>query len=122
MEKIQITDKAGIERLRGGSAFTMVGLKADEENLGQLAEWVKHLTAFKSERCYVFEGGLMNRSYGLTGDNAYPETDCTFVCIDLGDLERPMALAIPRFQVGGRWLDDVIDNDLRREAHKRGED
>lgn len=29
-----------------------------------------------------------------------------------------MKVAIPRFAIGGRWFDDVVDNNIRRE---RGE-
>ena len=70
------------------------------------------------EDVYVIEGNLMNREYNLTGDNAYPETDCTILCIKLDDMERPMAVTLPRFAVGGRWFDDVVDNNARREAEK----
>ena len=62
----------------------------------------------------------MNREYNLTGTNAYPEKDCTLVCIKLTDLVKPLALTMPRFQVGGRWFDDVVDNNARREAEKNG--
>lgn len=30
-----------------------------------------------------------------------------------------MRLAIPRFEVGGRWFDDVVDNNARREKEGR---
>ena len=122
MNKIQVTTRQQLDELANGSALTFVGLIADDENLGAVAEWIKQHTKMIREDAYIFDGGLMNREFGLTGDNAYPEGNCTFVCIKLEDLETPMALAIPRFQVGGRWLDDVISNDLRREQDKRGED
>ncbi len=81
---------------------------------------MKHLTAFKREDFYIIEGRTMNREYNLTGTNAYPEKDCTLVCIKLTDLVKPLALTMPRFQVGGRWFDDVVDNNARREAEKNG--
>jgi len=31
----------------------------------------------RREDVYTVEGAVMNREYGLTGTNAYPETDCT---------------------------------------------
>ena len=34
--------------------------------------------------------------------------------------EKPLALTIPRFHVGGRWFDDVVANNARREAEKNG--
>ena len=120
MNKIQVTDRKTLDELYDESAFTIEGLSTDDKSLGQLAEWVKHLTAFKREDFYIIEGKTMNREYNLTGTNAYPETDCTLVCIKLSDLEKPLALTIPRFQVGGRWFDDICDNNSRREAEKSG--
>ena len=120
MNKIQVTDRKTLDELYEGSALTIEGLSAEDESLGKLAEWVKNLTAFKREDFYIIEGRTMNREYNLTGTNAYPETDCTLVCIKLSDLEKPLALTIPRFQVGGRWFDDVVDNNARREAEKNG--
>ena len=120
MNKIQVTDRKTLDELYKESAFTIEGLSSDDKSLGQLAEWVKHLTEFKREDFYIIEGKTMNREYNLTGTNAYPETDCTLVCIKLTDLVKPLALTMPRFQVGGRWFDDVVDNNARREAEKNG--
>ena len=120
MNKIQVTDRATLDALYKDSAFTIEGLALDDESLGKLAEWVKRLTSFKREDFYIIEGRTMNREYNLTGTNAYPEKDCTLVCIKLTDLVKPLALTMPRFQVGGRWFDDVVDNNARREAEKNG--
>ena len=120
MNKIQVTDRATLDALYKDSAFTIEGLAPDDESLGKLAEWVKRLTSFKREVFYIIEGRTMNREYNLTGTNAYPEKDCTLVCIKLTDLVKPLALTMPRFQVGGRWFDDVVDNNARREAEKNG--
>ena len=81
---------------------------------------MKNLTAFKREDFYIIEGRTMNREYNLTGTNAYPETNCTLVCIKLSDLEKPLALTRPRCEIGGRWFDDVVANNARREAEKNG--
>ena len=120
MNKIQVTDRKTLDELYNESAFTIEGLSTDDESLGQLAEWVKNLTAFKREDFYIIEGRTMNREYNLTGTNAYPETNCTLVCIKLSDLEKPLALTLPRFEIGGRWFDDVVANNARREAEKNG--
>ena len=120
MNKIQVTDRKTLDELYNESAFTIEGLSSDDESLGQLAEWVKNLTAFKREDFYIIEGRTMNREYNLTGTNAYPETNCTLVCIKLSDLEKPLALTLPRFEIGGRWFDDVVANNARREAEKNG--
>ena len=72
-----MTDRATLDALYKDSAFTIEGLAPDDESLGQLAEWVKRLTAFKREDFYIIDGKTMNREYRLTGTNAYPDTDCT---------------------------------------------
>lgn len=37
----------------------------------------------------------------------------------LSDMEKPNAIMLPRFQIGGRWFDDVVANNARREEEKR---
>lgn len=73
----------------------------------------------KKDRFYVISGKLMNESYHLTGTNAYPN-DVTIVCMKNGeDIEVNSALCIQRFEFGGRWFDDIVDNNARRELEKR---
>ena len=122
MNKIKVNDRATLDALYNNSALTFEGVAATDENLKAVLSWVKNYTPLKREDVYVIEGGIMNREYGLTGDNAYPETDCTILCIKLDDMEKPMAVTLPRFTVGGRWFDDVVDNNARREAEKNGKD
>ena len=122
MNKITVNDRATLDALYNNSALTFEGVAASDENVKAVLTWVKNYTPLKREDVYVIEGSLMNREYGLTGDNAYPETDCTILCIKLDDMEKPMAVTLPRFTVGGRWFDDVVDNNARREAEKNGED
>ena len=52
----------------------------------------------------------MNELCHLTDDNAYPE-DCTLVSVT--DINQ-MKIALQRFEVGGRWFDDIVDNNTRR--------
>ena len=122
MNKIKVNDRATLDALYNNSALTFEGVAASDENVKAVLTWVKNYTPLKREDVYVIEGSLMNREYGLTGDNAYPETDCTILCIKLDDMEKPMAVTLPRVTVGGRWFDDVVDNNARREAEKNGED
>ena len=122
MNKITVNDRAMLDALYENSALTFEGVAASDENVKAVLTWVKNYTPLKREDVYVIKGSLMNREYGLTGDNAYPETDCTILCIKLDDMEKPLAVTLPRFTVGGRWFDDVVDNNARREAEKNGED
>ena len=100
--------------------LTIEGLSPDEKNLKELLDWVKELTPLKREDVYTIEGGVMNREYHLTGTNAYPDTDCTLVCVKLADMEHPKRVAIPRFHIGGRWFTDIVDNNARREGERTG--
>ena len=119
MNAIKVTTREQLDALYKDWSLTIEGLAPDEENLKELLAWVKELTPLKREDVYVIDGSLMNREYGLTGDNAYPETDCTLVCVKLADMERPNAVIIPRFHIGGRWFTDVVDNNARREEERR---
>ena len=56
----------------------------------------------------------MNEKYHLTGDNAYKD-ELTILCIKQEDLSNVKGIIIPRFEIGGRWLDDVIENNISRE-------
>ena len=118
MNRVKVTTKAQLDALYEDWSLTVVGLRPDEKNLKELLDWVRELTPLKREDIYTVEGAVMNREYGLTGTNAYPETDCTLVCVKLADMENPDRVTMPRFQIGGRWFTDVVDNNRRREEEK----
>ena len=102
-----------------GSALTWEGLKIDEECLQQVKDWmVENGARLKDDApVYVTKGKDMNAAEGLTGSNAYPD-DLNIVSFKLEDIENAMALAIPRFSVQGRWMDDILDNNRRREEER----
>ena len=108
--------KGDLKRFYDDSSLTIEGLKTDWDTLTQFAEWIKGITPFKvgKEKLYIITGKQMNDAYGLTGNNRYND-DLDIVIAMLCDLKEPMRLALPRFQIGGRWFDDVVDNNLRRE-------
>ena len=66
-----------------------------------------------------FKGSAVNAEFGLTGDNRYDD-NLTFLAFPLDGLDVGK-LAIFKLQMGDRWFDDVVDNDLRREAEKEDE-
>ena len=117
MQKIIVNTKAQLDELYNGSALTLEGFDTSEKNLGQLLDWIKGYTPMKNEAVYITSGSLMNMAYGLTGDNAYPE-DLNLVSVRLEDIENVDAITIPRFQIGGRWFDDIVANNRRREEEK----
>ena len=65
---------------------------------------------------HVIDGNEMNDFYMLSGKNAYTG-DLHIVVIKLSDLVDPNKIILKRFEFGGRWFDDVVDNNSRRE-HK----
>lgn len=109
MNIVTVTTKEEIEELSNQSALTLEGLL--EESIPEFDEWIKQYTPTDKATYHKISGKLMNDSYHLTGSNRYPD-ELTIVSvsgIDLGPV------TIPRFQIGGRWLDDVIQNNLARE-------
>lgn len=118
MQKIIVKDRATLDDLYRDSALTIEGLSPSDETLGDFRDWIRNLTGFPSERFYIIDGSVMNREYRLTGSNAYPEENCTLVAVKLSDLENSNKVIIPRFHVGGRWFDDIVDNNARREEEK----
>lgn len=114
MEIKHCTTKQEIEMLREDSALTLVGLVAEEESLTAFMEWVKQYTDMKEETIYVISGKLMNDSYNLSGSNRY-KNDLNIVSIKLSDMVNPAKIIIPRFNIGGSWMDDIINNNIARE-------
>lgn len=69
---------------------------------------------------YEVSGEVMNSLYGLHGNNAYPD-GLNIVIIPLEHFAKPGKLAIGRFLFEGRWFDDVVDNNARRENDQGNE-
>lgn len=102
-----------------GSALTIEGLSIT--SLHDFVEWVEVTNPFKNradKEVHIISGEVMNREFGLKGDNRYPN-DLTIVSIKLEDLEGDIsALALRRLSIGARWLDDIIDDNERRNNNK----
>lgn len=110
--KINVTEKEQLDMLYNNSALTIEGLT--EESIPDFLDWIEERTPLKERKVYVISGEVMNKQYNLTGNNAYLE-DLTIVSVMLNDMENPNAVILPRFEIGGRWFDDIVDNNLRRE-------
>ena len=104
-----VTTKAQLNNLYNNSAFTIEGLS--EDSIPDMIEWLKENTTFNTNKpiVYVVKGCVMNEIYNLYGNNAYSD-DLTIVSVVGVDL---IKIAIKRFSVGGRWFDDIVDNNLR---------
>ena len=118
-----VTTVEQLKKLYDGSALTFEGTSTDDENMTFLVEWLKKTGANPIDDIpvYVTKGKLMNDTFELTGDNAYPD-DLSIVSVELDDLENWGAIVTERFKLHGRWMDDVIVNNLSREGKGSWED
>ena len=110
-------DTATLNKLYDSSALTLEGLAIDD--VDSMLDYVDEISGLKTRRAYVINGDVMNDAYGLTGSNAYPD-DLHIVCVDLNDIDNVDKLVVARFGFGGRWFDDVVDNNARREEENGG--
>lgn len=112
MNIINVITREQLDELYNLSALTFEGLSADEENLNALRNWLKEHGAIKyiEPDFHIITGKFMNEQYGLSGSNAYPE-DLTLVSVT--DIDQ-MAIVVIRFAVGGRWFNDIVDNNASR--------
>ena len=103
-----VTTKEQLNKLYNNSAFTIEGLA--EESILYLLNWLKEKTTFKTENpvVYLTKGYVMNLAYDLTGNKAYSD-DLNIVSVIDIDL---IKVALKRFSVGGRWFDDIVDNNI----------
>ena len=108
----RVTTREQLDKLYENWAFTIEGLA--EESIPDLMNWLKNNTTFKTDKpiVYVTSGAVMNKKYSLKGDNAYSDEINIVSVIDI-DL---MEVALKRFQIGGRWFKDIVDNNQRRQA------
>lgn len=113
--EIKRCNSSDIDELYNGSALTFEGTTVDDDNLKWLINWFESYDCkMINEDFYVITGKQMNEKYHLTGDNAY-KNELTILCIKLDDLSNVKNIIMPRFEIGGRWFDDVVDNNISRE-------
>lgn len=102
--------ESDLKDLYDGSAFTMVGFNTDDDNLEALRGWFEeHGAKMMTDDFYIISGKLMNDTYGLTGNNAYPD-DIHIVSVKLDDIKDANLIFVARFEIGARWFDDIVDN------------
>ena len=100
-----------------GSYYTIQGCSGD------LEEWKEGYTELLQKegigtpkKWHSFKGKDYNDEFQLTGDNRYPD-DLHCLCFPLDGLDVGK-LAMFKLIMRDRWFDDIVDNDLRREAEK----
>jgi hypothetical protein len=95
------------------SMFTFEGIDIDskegKKSLKELEELLRK-TGFTEKEFigYRFSGEVMNRNYGLTQNNAYPD-GVTFLVIP--NYYNPVV----KLKVGARWFDDIVANNKIRQ-------
>lgn len=114
MITINVSTRKELDELYSQSALTWEGLDTSSKCLKQVIEWLKENHALLAEDIaptfHIIKGEFMNNTYGLKGSNAYPN-DLNIVAVTG---IRQLAITLKRFDVGGRWFDDIVDNNVRR--------
>ena len=100
------------KELYDNSALTFEGLDSSEKNLNDMYSFLEQ-HGLKKRECYIISGAEMNKHYHLTDSNAYPD-DISIVCIKLENFDSSMVMNA-RFSSGGRWFDDIVDNNRARQ-------
>jgi hypothetical protein len=115
MNIIEVNDPKQLDEFYEKWSLTFEGTTTDDENLKWLKKWFEeHNCKMLKEDFYIISGRLMNETYHLTGSNAYQD-NLTILVIKLEDLETPDNIYVPRFEIGGRFFTDVVDNNRNRE-------
>lgn len=107
----RVTTKEQLDNLYNHSALTIEGLA--EQSIPDFLRWLADNTTFTKENptVYITSGKVMNDFYSLTGSNAYKD-DLSLVSIIDIDITK---IILTRFAIGGRWFDDIVDNNERRQ-------
>ena len=115
MKKYTINDNVTVsicDELYDNSALTLEGL--DLNSLDDYANYLDDVCVLKEGAVFhIIDGNEMNDFYCLSGKVAYPG-DLHIIAIKLDDLCNPSKIVMKRFEFGGRWFDDVVNNNARR--------
>ena len=90
-------------------------MRYTKDSLQQIVEDLKANTDITLPvHFYIFDGRTMNRLYGLTQENAYPD-NLKFVSIDLDNWSSLNRLPKYKQEVKARWLDDIVSNNDKKQ-------
>lgn len=119
VNKIFVTNKEQLDELYDAWALTLIGIEDSDESINRFIDWIKKYSEVSNPlNVYITSGKTMNNHYNLTGNNRYNE-DLKIVSIKNKDIMQLMRIAIPRFEIGGRWFNDIVDNNSWREEDKQ---
>lgn len=102
-EIVIVETRKQLDELYNCSAITWEGLRAEDFQQA-LEECGKD-----DAKGYLTTGKVMNELCNLTGNNRYPDD------LNIFSIDKFKVLAI---FVGARWMDDIMDNNQRREDKK----
>lgn len=108
MKITNVETKEQLKELYDCSAMTWEGLNTDEDNLKAALEAC--CTDGADGEVFITKGKTMNDICKLSGSNAYPN--------DLSIVSIKNFKGLAMF-VGARWMNDIVDNNARRENHKK---
>ena len=111
LEIVYVDSNEELDGLVADSALTIEGLS--EEAIPEFLDYIKERTKLKKERAYVVKGKKMNEYCGCRGSRKYKD-DLTIVSVKLSDMENWQPFVTARFEFGGRWFDDIVDNNRQR--------
>ena len=107
-----VTNKDELDNLYKNSALTIEDLA--EDSICDFVEWITENTDVLTDNLvvYVTKGKIMNDNYYLTGNNRYQDDLSLVSVVDIN----LMKVTFKRFEIGGGWFDDIVDNNGRRGA------
>ena len=117
MNKIYLdkNDKENFDLLYNTSAITLEGLS--EDSISDYVKWIKEHSKMNCDTAHNITRKVMNDYYNLSGKNAYND-DVTIVSVPLETNLDAINLSIKKFEIGARWFDDIVDNNLDREVNR----
>lgn len=118
IKRIYVNSRKQFEMLYESNALTLQGLDDTDKNLYAFANWIKNLSEISNPlNMYIIKGKQMNEEYGLSEKNKYPN-ELRIVSVMLEDIKQVEKIVIPRFEIHGKWFNDIVDNDVRREGRE----
>ena len=119
MEIIEINTKEQLDELYKDWSLTFEGVITSEAE--KYRDYFIGWTQIdKTKPCYHISGRTMNQVYHLIGRNKYPD-DLNIISFKLDTFKDVSKIAIVRFEIGGRWFKDIVDNNERRNQEMMNE-
>lgn len=119
MKLVNVENFEQFHELVNGSAFTWLGMALDIGNLKAIEKAFKEANVMDPNQemeVHIWTGVQGNEWMGLIR-NPYPN-NLTCLSFPLNQFNNIGTLSMLRVQWDARWLDDVYDNNLRREKGK----